>query len=239
MLNLRVTCSVHRIQNLFLWCWNCTWLKVDQQTNIFLNRFLHLIKSNRKPQLKIDPLNKRCLAFMLVMFTLLENVLLSQIMKIWNANITLIVIHDVCKKKKKIGQNQRNNEFYYWTREWKFHCVFFIIGHCCKINGFDKTSQSLSLCSPVEMLTLLGTVITASVSTLWQQEELVFPEKEKRKEKLVTEKTKTGFRKTEKQSWFALLHFSKSNDHYLYAGLEKLDFHTSGILNLSSITNGF
>lgn len=67
-----------------------------------------------------------------------------------------------------------------------------------------------------------------------------FSRKKKKKEKLVSEKIEgRGFRKTEKQPWFALLHFSKSNDRYLYAVLEKLDFHTSGKLNLSSVTNGF
>lgn len=40
-----------------------------------------------------------------------------------------------------------------------------------------------------------------------------------------------GRQKT-KQPWFALLHLSLSNDHYLYVGSEKLDFHTLGKLNL-------
>lgn len=124
----------------------------------------------------------------------------------------------------------------------KSHCVFSIIAHCCKINGFDKTSQSLSLCSPVEMLTLLGAVITASVSTLWQRQELGFPEKKKKRKNLFLRKLKAEVlgkpNKKKKQPRFALLHF-KSNDHYLYGELEKLDFHTSGILNLSSVTNGF
>ena len=71
----------------------------------------------------------------------------------------------------EVGQNQRNNKFYNWTGERKkkkSHCVFSIMAQCCKRNGFDKTSQSLSLCSPVETFTLLGALITASVSTLWR-----------------------------------------------------------------------
>lgn len=100
-----------------------------------------------------------------------------------------------------------------------------------------RLPKSLLLCSPVKTLTLLGVAITASVSRLWR-EEWSFPEK--KGGKCVSEKTESrGFRKTQKQPWFALLHFSMSNDHYLNAGLEKLDFHTSGKLNLASATNGF
>lgn len=73
-----------------------------------------------------------------------------------------------------------------------FNRVFSSIAHCCKINGFNKTSKSLSLCSPVETLTLLGAVITASVSTLWQREELGFPERNQMKN-LFLIKMKAGF----------------------------------------------
>ena len=130
----------------------------------------------------------------------------------------------------------------------KSHCVFSIIAQCCKINGFDKTSQSLSLCSPVETFTLLGAVITASVSTLRQREEQGFPErsKKKEKEKLAPEKIEgRGLRKTKKEkktrnSLGSLCCISLSQTIAICTlGLEKSDFHTSGILNLSSVTNGF
>lgn len=52
-----------------------------------------------------------------------------------------------------------------------------------------RLPKSLSLCSPVETLKLLGAVITASVSTLWQREEWSFPEK--KKENVFLRKLKT------------------------------------------------
>ena len=58
----------------------------------------------------------------------------------------------------------------------------------------------------METLTLLGAVITASVSTLWQREELGFSEEKK----LISEKIEgRGLNKKnkKKQPWFALLHF--------------------------------
>lgn len=78
---------------------------------------------------------------------------------------------------------------------------------CGKINGFDKTSSSLSLCSPVEMLTLLGAAITASVSTLWQTEHDGFAEEKKN---VSGENECRSYRKNKTltaASGFALLHF--------------------------------
>lgn len=141
--------------------------------SIFLNRFLHLIKSNRKPQLKMDPLNKTYFAVMLVVFRLLGTCTTNNHLKCPHI-LDCHLLQFYTKKNKKKNNYSKIKAIMNSTIEpvnEKSHCVFSIIADCCKINGFDKTSQCLSLCSPVETLTLLGAAITASVSTLWQREE--------------------------------------------------------------------
>lgn len=64
----------------------------------------------------------------------------------------------------------------------------------------------------------------------------------KKKENVFLRKLKTrasGKTKKQKKKTALVCFVAFLCDHYLYAGLEKLDFHTSGKLNLVSVINGF
>lgn len=108
--------------------------------------------------------NKTHGAFVPEMFKLLEYGLNILFKKKGQHNLDC---HLLCFSKKWNTIKKKRIHLLLNQRMKKSSCVFSIICYCCAINGFDKTSQSLSLCSPVETLTLLGAVITASVSTLW------------------------------------------------------------------------